>query len=63
MFIIVGYGRLLQSSGYAMSTAPLLSLLLTLSLLGVAANLLLLRAGRLLAPWYQERMSGAAVTT
>jgi ABC-type nitrate/sulfonate/bicarbonate transport system permease component len=63
MFIIVGYGRLLQSSGYAMSTAPLLSLLLTLSLLGVAANLLLLRAGRLLAPWYQERISGAAVTT
>jgi ABC-type nitrate/sulfonate/bicarbonate transport system permease component len=55
MFIIVGYGGLVYNSGLEISTAPVLALLLTLMVVGVAANQLLRRAGRFLAPWYEER--------
>lgn len=57
MFIIVGYGGLLHNAGYSVSTAPLLGLLLTLMLLGIAANFLLQQVARLLAPWYEERVA------
>jgi ABC-type nitrate/sulfonate/bicarbonate transport system permease component len=60
MFIIVGYGGLIHNAGLAISTAPLLGLLLTLMVLGVAANALLRQAARRLAPWYEERVGAAA---
>jgi len=52
MFILVGFGRLLQDSAYAISTAPVLGLMLLIALVGMAANGLLLLAARLLAPWH-----------
>ena len=62
MFIIVGYGGLIYRAGLAESTAPLLGLLVTLMLVGVAANALLRGGARRLAPWYDERMSGSGST-
>jgi ABC-type nitrate/sulfonate/bicarbonate transport system permease component len=56
MFIIVGYGGLIYNSGLMVSTAPLLGLLLTLMLVGIAANGALRWLGRVLAPWYEERV-------
>jgi ABC-type nitrate/sulfonate/bicarbonate transport system permease component len=61
MFIILGYGGLIYRAGYAMTTAPLLSLLVTLMLLGIAANAVLRGATRILAPWYEDRMGQSAV--
>jgi ABC-type nitrate/sulfonate/bicarbonate transport system permease component len=62
MFIIVGYGGLIYRSGLAMSTAPLLALLVTLMLVGVTANALLRRGARMIAPWYEERVASASAT-
>ena len=59
MFIILGYGGLIYRAGFSVSTAPLLGLLLTLMLVGVAANAVLSRAARTIAPWYDERVSSA----
>lgn len=59
MFIILGYGGLIYRAGFSVSTAPLLGLLLTLMLVGVAANAVLNRAARTIAPWYDERVSSA----
>lgn len=56
MFIIVGYGGLIYNSGLSVSTAPLLALILTLMLVGIAANGTLRWLGRTVAPWYEERM-------
>lgn len=56
MFIIVGYGGLIYNSGLLVSTAPLLGLIITLMLVGVAANGVLRWMGRTVAPWYEERM-------
>lgn len=53
MFVILGFGGLIYRAGYSISTAPLLSLLLMIMLVGVAANALLRQAGRMLAPWYE----------
>ena len=61
MFIILGYGGLIYRAGYAMTTAPLLSLLVTLMLLGMAANAVLRGATRILAPWYEDRIGQSAV--
>jgi ABC-type nitrate/sulfonate/bicarbonate transport system permease component len=55
MFIIVGFGGLIYNTGLEISTAPELALLLTLMAVGIAANRLLRRVGRGLAPWYEER--------
>jgi ABC-type nitrate/sulfonate/bicarbonate transport system permease component len=57
MFIILGYGGLIYRAGYSISTAPLLALLVTLMLVSIAANELLRAAGRMLAPWYEERIA------
>ena len=57
MFIIVGYGGLIHNAGLDISTAPLLGLLVTLMLLGILANVSLRAAGRLIAPWYEERFA------
>jgi ABC-type nitrate/sulfonate/bicarbonate transport system permease component len=57
MFIILGYGGLIYRAGYSISTAPLLALLVMLALVSIAANELLRAAGRLLAPWYEERIT------
>ena len=61
MFIILGYGGLIYRAGYAPTTAPLLALLMTLMLVGVAANFLLRRAARALAPWYEDKVGLSAV--
>jgi ABC-type nitrate/sulfonate/bicarbonate transport system permease component len=55
MFIIVGYGGLIYRAGLATSTAPLLALLVTLMLVGVAANAILRQGARRVAPWYEKR--------
>jgi ABC-type nitrate/sulfonate/bicarbonate transport system permease component len=60
MFIILGYGGLIYRAGYAMTTAPLLSLLLTLMLVGMGANAVLQRGARRLAPWYEEKIAGVS---
>lgn len=59
MFIIVGYGGLIYRAGLATSTAPLLSLLVTLMIVGVIANALLRGGARIIAPWYEKRMGPA----
>jgi ABC-type nitrate/sulfonate/bicarbonate transport system permease component len=51
MFILVGFGRLLTDQSYAMSTAPVLALLLMISAIGMAANGLLALLARVAAPW------------
>lgn len=61
MFIILGYGGLIYRAGYAMTTTPLLALLVTLMLLGMAANAVLRRASRTLAPWYEDRVGLSAL--
>lgn len=58
MFVLAGYGALIHSAGMAVSTAPLLGLILLLMALGVCANWLLTRTSRILAPWYEERADG-----
>jgi ABC-type nitrate/sulfonate/bicarbonate transport system permease component len=59
MFVIVGFGGLVHTAGLAISTAPLLALLMMLMMVGVAANALLKLAARHVAPWYEERASEA----
>ena len=59
MFVIVGYGGLIYRSGLAVSTAPLLALLVTLMLVGIAANAVLRGGARMIAPWYEERVASA----
>ena len=60
MFIIVGYGGMIYRAGLSISTAPLLALLLTLMLVGVAANALLRVGARRLAPWYEDRVASVS---
>ena len=56
MFIITGYGGLIYNAGFSISSAPLVALLVTLMLIGVAADALLRALGRRVAPWYEERI-------
>jgi ABC-type nitrate/sulfonate/bicarbonate transport system permease component len=60
MFIILGYGGLIYRASYSLTTAPLLGLLLTLMIVGVAANAALQRGTRVLAPWYEDKMGRSA---
>jgi len=60
MFIILGYGGLIYRAGYSLTTAPLLGLLLTLMIVGMAANAVLQRSARALAPWYEDKMVSSA---
>ncbi|MEQ8901561.1 MAG: ABC transporter permease subunit [Roseovarius sp.] len=57
MFVIVGYGGLINRTGLDVDTSALLSLLLTLMIVSLLANWTLFQAGRLLAPWYEQRGS------
>ena len=57
MFIIVGYGGLIYQAGYSISTAPLLALLVVLMMVSIAANEALRVIGRIVAPWYEDRMA------
>lgn len=59
MYVIVGYGGLIFQTGQDLSTAPLLSYLITLMAVSIAANLALRAAGRRVAPWYESKMSAA----
>ncbi len=60
MFIIVGYGGMIYRAGLSTSTAPLLALLVTLMLVGVAANALLRAGARKVAPWYEDRVASVS---
>ncbi len=60
MFIIVGYGGMIYRAGLSTSTAPLLALLVTLMLVGVAANALLRAGARRVAPWYEDRVASVS---
>ena len=55
MYVIVGYGGLIHTTGLQASTAPLLGLLLTLMVVSILANTALRLVGKRLAPWYEER--------
>lgn len=57
MFVLVGYGGLIFQTGQDLSTAGLISYLVSLMLVSVAANLGLGWIGRLLAPWYTSKMT------
>ncbi len=57
MFVLVGYGRLIFQSGQDLSTAALISYLVMLMFVSVAANMGLGWVGRKLAPWYESRMA------
>jgi ABC-type nitrate/sulfonate/bicarbonate transport system permease component len=57
LFVIVGFGKLLHDTGFDLSTAPMLGLLLLIAAVGIAANMILDTLARVLAPWSaaQER--------
>ena len=59
MYVIVGYGGLIHTTGLQASTAPLLGLLLTLMVVSILANTALRLVGKRLAPWYEERSAVA----
>lgn len=55
MFVIVGYGALINQSGMEINTSALLGLLLTLAFVSLIANALLSQWGKHLAPWYEQQ--------
>ena len=55
MFVIVGYGALINQSGMEINTSARLSLLLTLAFVSLIANALLSQWGKHLAPWYEQQ--------
>tara|TARA_R110000787_G_scaffold16622_63_gene51819 strand:+ start:40803 stop:41567 length:765 start_codon:yes stop_codon:yes gene_type:complete len=57
MFVIVGYGGLIFQTGQDLSTAPILSYLVTIMIVSIGANLLLSWVGRRVAPWYDSKMA------
>lgn len=57
MFVLVGYGQLIFQTGQDLSTAALISYLVTLMFVSVAANMGLGWIGRRLAPWYESKMT------
>lgn len=59
MFIILGYGGLIYQTGLMPETGPLIGLLISLMVVSVAATWLLRVVGQVLAPWYEQRVSGA----
>ena len=65
MFILVGFGRLLNDQAFAMSTAPVLALLVMIAAVGMTANALLNLAARIAAPWQialRQEAAGRAET-
>lgn len=57
MFVIVGYGGLIFQTGQDLSTAPILSYLVTIMIVSIGANIILTRVGRRIAPWYDAKMA------
>jgi len=55
MFVIVGYGALINQSGMEVNTSSLLGLLLTLAFVSLIANAILSQWGKHLAPWYEQQ--------
>ena len=55
MFVLVGFGNLIHQSGLDLSTAPLLSLLVALMIVSLAANAFFAWAGGRIAPWYSQK--------
>lgn len=55
MFVIVGFGGLIAQSGLEPSTAGLLGLLATVTIVSIVLNAALNRAGRWIAPWYEQQ--------
>jgi ABC-type nitrate/sulfonate/bicarbonate transport system permease component len=51
LFVLVGFGKLLHDSGFDMSTAPMLALLVLIAAVGIAANVVLDTLARWVAPW------------
>ena len=58
MFVILGYGGLIHQTGLMAETGPLISLLISLMIVSVAATWLLRVVGRAVAPWYERRTAG-----
>ena len=55
MFIISGYGALINQAGMEINTSSLLGLLLTLAFVSLIANAILSQWGKHLAPWYEQQ--------
>ena len=55
MFVIVGYGALINQAGMEINTSSLLALLLTLTFVSLIANAMLSQWGKHLAPWYEQQ--------
>lgn len=58
MFVILGYGGLIHQTGMMAETGPLISLLISLMVVSVAATWLLRVVGRTVAPSYEHRVAG-----
>ena len=55
MFVIIGYGALINPAGMEINTSSLLGLLLTLAFVSLIANAILSQWGKHLAPWYEQQ--------
>ena len=55
MFVIIGYGALINQAGMEINTSSLLGLLLTLAFVSLIANAMLSQWGKHLAPWYEQQ--------
>ena len=55
MFVIIGYGALINQAGMEINTSSLLGLLLTLAFVSLIANAMLSQWGKYLAPWYEQQ--------
>ena len=55
MFVIIGYGALINQAGMEINTSSLLGLLLTLAFVSLIANAILSQWGKQLAPWYEQQ--------
>lgn len=55
LYVIVGYGALIQQASLDIDTSVTISLLVSLMILSLVLNRILLAAGNWLAPWYEHR--------
>ena len=55
MFVIIGYGALINQAGMEINTSSLLGLLLTVAFVSLIANAMLSQWGKHLAPWYEQQ--------
>lgn len=57
LYVVFGFGQLIQQAGFEISTAPLLALLLILMIASLGLNRALGWIGNKLAPWYAKAKS------